>query len=359
MVHVPDTDPVFETGLYAHPEADLTDKSIFVTGATGCFGSRLVETICGQFQPKRLIVFSRDESKQFEMARRLNPADYPFLRYVLGDVRDLDRLVETMKDVDVVVHAAAMKHVTLSEQNPMECLRTNAQGTQNVIHAAERCGVTAVSVVSTDKAVQPVNMYGASKLAAEKIATSRPFGTEVTGGPRTHVVRFGNFVGSRGSVIPIFNALIRDGSASLPVTDQRMTRFWITVDEAVNFALSSLSFAKGGEIFVPKLRSMAVVDLARFMAPNLKIVFTGLRDGERLHEQLIASDVASNVLDYQHRYVILRANRTAERNLYIKAGAVKVEENFSLCSNSHPISVDDASNVKAVTQREHLRLLAD
>jgi UDP-N-acetylglucosamine 4,6-dehydratase len=337
-------DPVFETGLYSEPNIDLTGKSVFITGGTGCLGSSLVRAICDRYEPKQLVVYSRDEAKQFEMSQRLRPADHPYLRYVLGDIRDVERLTDAMEGIDIVIHTAALKHVTISEQNPVECLQTNATGTANVVRAARRNRVSTVQVVSTDKAVQPINMYGASKLAAEKIATSRPFGID-SDPTRVHVVRFGNFAGSRGSVIPIFDELIRSGATTLPVTDERMTRFWITIKEAVNFSLSSLGIAVGGEVMVPRMRAMSVVELAEVMAPTLKVEFTGLRDGEKLHEILISHDAASNVLDYQDRYIILRANRPESREHFVSLGAKAQGERFSLSSEDCQISRPEAAAI--------------
>lgn len=342
MAHVRDIDTVFHTGLYPCPVLDLDRKTILITGGTGCLGSRLAEVICSRFNPSRVIVFSRDESKQFEMAQRLKPTEYPALRFALGDVRDLDRLIEVMRDVDIVVHTAALKHVTISEQNPVECLRTNALGTHNVIQAANRTGVKCVSIISTDKAVQPVNIYGASKLAAEKIATACPFGTSTKAETIVHVVRFGNFVGSRGSVIPIFEDLIRQGAPKLPVTDKRMTRFWITLEEAVNFTLSCLHQAVGGEIFVPKLRAMAILELAKAIAPSHGIEFTGLRDGEKLHETLIAHDASTTIIELEDRFVVLGSHWTAIRDIYIDAGGKPVSDRFSLSSENCLVSLSEA-----------------
>lgn len=359
MAQVVDIDAVFHTGLYPCPPLDLDRKTILITGGTGCLGSRLTEIICTRFNPSRVIVFSRDEAKQFEMAQRLKPAAFPALRFALGDVRDLDRLVEVMKDVDIVVHTAALKHVTISEQNPVECLRTNAHGTHNVIQASIRNGVRCVSVISTDKAVQPVNIYGASKLAAEKIATACPLGAVGAAQTAVHVVRFGNFVGSRGSVIPIFENLIRNGTPRLPVTDKRMTRFWITVEEAVNFTLSCLHQALGGEIFVPKLRSMAIVELAKAMAPALEIEFTGLRDGEKLHETLIASDASSTVIELEDRFVVVGSAWAAARESYIRSGGKPVTDRFSLRSENCLVTLNKQNVQPGQTNIDNLRLMAD
>src|SRR5665213_2599512 len=239
---------------FSRPWLDLNDKAVLVTGGTGSFGKHFLKTVIAQYKPRRLIVFSRDELKQFEMAQVFPQEKYPFIRYFIGDVRDRDRLELALRDVDYVVHAAALKQVPTAEYNPFECIRTDVFGAENLVYAALRRNVKKVIALSTDKAANPVNLYGASKLASDKIfvAANNLAGAD---GTKFSVVRYGNVFGSRGSVVPFFNKLIADGADSLPITDERMTRFWITLTQGVNFVLSSMEMMKGGEIYVPKIPS--------------------------------------------------------------------------------------------------------
>ena len=287
---------------------DLNGKSVLVTGGTGSFGRRFVRTVLERFQTKRLIIFSRDELKQYEMQQDLGGDRHPGLRFFIGDVRDRQRLEMAMRGVDHVIHAAALKHVPVAEYNPGECIHTNVLGAENVVHAALSCGVKRVIALSTDKAANPVNLYGASKLAADKIfvAANNLAGSR---GTRFAVVRYGNVVGSRGSVIPFFQKLKRDGAASLPITDPRMTRFWITLQQGVDFVLSCLRSARGGEIFVPKIPSMRMVDLAACLAPDLPVRVVGIRPGEKLHEVLITAEEARTTVELDDRFVIRPAFR--------------------------------------------------
>ncbi|MEQ8502812.1 MAG: UDP-N-acetylglucosamine 4,6-dehydratase (inverting), partial [Sneathiellaceae bacterium] len=243
-------------------------KSVLVTGGTGSFGRRFVEQLLEQAKPKRLIVFSRDEFKQYEMQAALERETTRALRFFIGDVRDVERLEMAMREVDFVIHAAALKHVPAAEYNPFECIKTNVNGAQNVVTAALRCGVEKVVALSTDKAANPINLYGASKLAADKIfiAANNMSGSV---GTRFCVVRYGNVMESRGGVVELFDRLLREGARELPITDPRMSRFWITLKQGVNFVVSSLAIMQGGEIFVPKIPSMNVLDLANSLAPNL------------------------------------------------------------------------------------------
>ena len=283
--------------------AELNGKSVLVTGGTGSFGQRFVRRLLTDYKLRRLIVFSRDEDKQYEMMNRLSPQDFPALRYFIGDVRDVDRLSMAMRDVDIVVHSAALKHVPIAEYNPFECIRTNINGTENVIRAAMDCNVQKVLGLSTDKAVAPINLYGATKLAAEKllVAANNLAGEK---GTRFAATRYGNVVGSRGSVIPLFRSLIERGTDHLPITDARMTRFWITLDEGVDFVLLSLADMMGGEIFVPKLGAVKITDLATAMAPNLPQRVVGIRPGEKLHETLISIGEARSTLELDDYYLI-------------------------------------------------------
>jgi UDP-N-acetylglucosamine 4,6-dehydratase len=284
-------------------EIDLNGKSILVTGGTGSFGQAFVKHVLETQKPSRLIVFSRDETKQWEMAGKFSPEKHPSLRFFIGDVRDVDRLEMAMKSVDYVVHAAALKFVPTAEYNPFECIRTNIQGTENVIKAAIRAGVKKVLGVSTDKAVSPANLYGATKHCAEKllIAANNLSGEK---GARFAVVRYGNVVGSRGSVVPLFARLLSEGVQELPITDERMTRFWIRLDDGVKLVMTSLHMMAGGEIFVPKLKATRVADVARVMAPHLSVNYIGIRPGEKIHEALLSAEEARLTYDAGDRYVV-------------------------------------------------------
>ena len=308
--------------------------SILVTGGTGSFGRCFVDTVLRHFKPRRLIVFSRDEQKQYEMARTFDEAQLSVLRFFIGDVRDADRLELAMREVDVVVHTAALKHVPTAEYNPFECIFTNVHGAENVVKAALRAGVKQVIALSTDKAANPVNLYGASKLAADKIfvAANNLSGTD---GPRFSVVRYGNVLGSRGSVVSLFEDLLNNGADSLPITDPRMTRFWIALKRGVEFVLSSLAMMHGGEIFVPKIPSMKVVDLARTIAPDLPHRNIGIRPGEKLHEVLITEDDARTTVELEDRYIIKPAFAFWSHEHYEAVGAKPVEDGFRYASDTN------------------------
>lgn len=278
----------------------FNDKSILITGGTGSFGKHYVKTIFKRYKPKRVIVFSRDELKQFEMQQEFNS---PEMRYFIGDVRDAERLQKAMKGVDYVIHAAAMKQVPAAEYNPMECIKTNIYGAQNVINAAIYNEVDKVIALSTDKAANPINLYGATKLASDKLFIAA---NNITGGHRTKfsVVRYGNVVGSRGSVVPFFKKLIEQGALELPVTDPRMTRFWITLQQGVDFVLKNFERMQGGEIFVPKIPSMRIMDLVEAMAPGMPVKIIGIRPGEKLHEVMCPADDSHLTLEFKDHYVI-------------------------------------------------------
>jgi UDP-N-acetylglucosamine 4,6-dehydratase/5-epimerase len=322
------------------PATDLGGLSILVTGGTGSFGNALTSALCAGNHPRKLIIYSRDEMKQYEMAQRFDPAEYPFLRYFIGDVRDRDRLEMALRDVDVVVHAAALKHVPAAEYNPFECIHTNVLGAENVVQASIRNGVTRVIALSTDKAANPVNLYGASKLASDKIfvAANALAGSS---GTRFSVVRYGNVAGSRGSVMPFFRKLVEEGAESIPITDIRMTRFWITLPQGVNFVLSSLSSMRGGEIFVPKIPSMKVTDLAETMAPGVEQKIVGIRPGEKLHEVMITTDDARTTFELEDRYVIAPSfqfwSEEQENHDY---GGKPVADGFSYASDTNDVWLD-------------------
>ncbi|HJS39359.1 MAG TPA: UDP-N-acetylglucosamine 4,6-dehydratase (inverting) [Burkholderiales bacterium] len=278
----------------------LNDKSILVTGGTGSFGRQFVRTVLARYKPRRLIVFSRDELKQHEMQQELNA---PCMRYFLGDVRDRERLSQALRGVHLVIHAAALKQVPAAEYNPMESVKTNVHGAQNVVSAAIDNEVERVIALSTDKAANPINLYGATKLVSDKLFVA---GNNLAGGHKTRfaVVRYGNVVASRGSVVPLFRGLIAKGSRELPVTDPRMTRFWITLEQGVQFVLRSLERMQGGEIFVPKIPSARIVDLAEAMAPGAALKVIGIRPGEKLHEVMCPKDDSHLTLEFPDHYVI-------------------------------------------------------
>ena len=275
-------------------------KSILITGGTGSFGKKYTEILLREYKPKRIIIFSRDEQKHYRMAQHFTDS---CMRFFVGDVRDEKRLITAMDGVDYVIHAAAMKHVPIAEYNPMECIKTNIHGAQNVINAAFASGVSKVIALSTDKACNPVNLYGATKLASDKlfVAANNIAGTRET---RFSVVRYGNVVGSEGSVVPYFQKLIAEGARELPITDARLTRFWITLEQGVKFVLKNFARMQGGEIFIPKIPSMKMTDLARAMAPNLGVKIIGIRPGEKLHEVMIGRDDAIHSLEFSDHYVI-------------------------------------------------------
>lgn len=276
------------------------DKTVLITGGTGSFGKRCIDTILSQYQPKRVIVYSRDELKQYEMAQEYK-ADC--MRYFIGDVRDRDRLSLAMRGVDYVIHAAALKHVPIAEYNPMECIKTNINGASNVIDAAMENDVEKVVALSTDKAANPINLYGATKLASDKLFVAA---NNIAGGRQTRfsVVRYGNVVGSRGSVVPFFQKLMAEGATEIPITDERMTRFWITLQQGVDLVLRAFARMQGGEIFVPKIPSMRITDLAKAIAPGIPTKIVGIRPGEKLHEVMCPADDAHLTLEFPDHYVI-------------------------------------------------------
>lgn len=327
------------------------DKSILITGGTGSFGRRLVDTLLRHSRARRVIVFSRDEYKQYEMQQSLMPLGLDRMRFFIGDVRDADRLELATRGVDFIVHAAALKQVPAAEYNPFECIRTNVNGAENVVRAAIRNNVPRVLALSTDKAANPINLYGASKLASDKIFIA---GNNLsgTGDSRFAVVRYGNVVGSRGSVIPLYKKMIEDGAEFLPVTDKRMTRFWITLQQGVNFVITSLGLMYGGEIFVPKIPSMRITDLARAMAPSLPLKSIGIRPGEKLHEVMITDDDSRQTLELDDRYVIEPAFAWWQRDRYAATGATPVAEGFRFASDTNSDWLD-AARLKALIAEAH------
>lgn len=275
-------------------------KSILITGGTGSFGKKFIKILLSKYNPRRVIVFSRDELKQFEMSQIYNDS---CMRYFIGDVRDRDRLMTAMNDVDYVVHAAALKQVPAAEYNPMECIKTNINGAQNVIDACIANGVEKVIALSTDKAANPINLYGATKLASDKLFVAA---NNIVGAGKTRfsVVRYGNVVGSRGSVVPFFKSLLAKGATELPVTDERMTRFWLKLEDGVEFVLKNFQRMQGGEIFIPKIPSMRILDLVTALAPDIRINIIGIRPGEKLHEVMCPSDLYYETVEFDDHFVI-------------------------------------------------------
>ena len=322
-------------GRFAPTKLDLDGKVILVTGGTGSFGRRFIETVLTRANPRKLIVYSRDELKQSEMQIDLGdkfpPEKLGLMRFFLGDVRDRERLTLALRGVDVVIHAAALKQVPAAEYNPSECIHTNIMGAENVVWAALTNRVKQVVALSTDKACNPINLYGATKLASDKtfVAANNLAGDI---GTRFSVVRYGNVVGSRGSVAPFFQRLIAKGATELPITDARMTRFWITLNQGVDFVLSSLSLMQGGEIFVPKIPSMKMTDLAAAMAPQLGTKIVGIRPGEKLHEMMISADDARSTVDLGDRYAIEPAFVEYTREPLV---GQKLAEDFSYASDTN------------------------
>jgi UDP-N-acetylglucosamine 4,6-dehydratase len=330
------------------------NKTILITGGTGSFGHLYVETLLSRYKPRKIIVFSRDELKQFEMQQIFNG---PQMRYFIGDVRDGQRLIQACQGVDLIIHAAALKQVPAAEYNPMECIKTNINGAENVIQAAIANKVEKVIALSTDKAACPVNLYGATKLASDKlfVAANNIVGEQNT---RFSVVRYGNVVGSRGSVLPFFEKLVADGAESLPITDERMTRFWITLQEGVDFVLTSFKRMRGGEIFIPKIPSLRITDLAKAVAPELPIEIVGIRPGEKIKETMCPEDDSHLTYEFDDHFVIGpaitfygRENNDYSLNALGESGQA-VAKGASYNSEENPIflSVDD---IRVLNQQSH------
>lgn len=280
----------------------LKDKTILVTGGTGSFGKKFIRTVLDNYDVKKVIVYSRDELKQFEMEQMFRE-DKPRLRFFIGDVRDKERLFLALQGVDIVIHAAAIKQVPAAEYNPMECIKTNIFGAENIVETCLHSGVQKVIALSTDKAANPINLYGATKLCSDKIFVA---GNNITGSRNLHfsVVRYGNVAGSRGSVVPFFRHLIKQGATELPITDAAMTRFWITLDQGVNFVLQNLVRMRGGETFVPKIPSIKITDLATALAPNLPQKIIGIRPGEKIHEVMCPRDDFLHTLEFDKFFIL-------------------------------------------------------
>ncbi|WP_462150971.1 UDP-N-acetylglucosamine 4,6-dehydratase (inverting) [Pseudoalteromonas xiamenensis] len=320
------------------------NKTILITGGTGSFGKKYVKTLLERYKPKKIIVFSRDELKQFEMQQDF---DAPCMRYFIGDVRDKDRLRRAMRGVDYVIHAAALKQVPAAEYNPMECIKTNISGAENVIEAALDNNVSKVIALSTDKAANPINLYGATKLASDKLFVAA---NNIAGGHKTtfSVVRYGNVVCSRGSVVPIFQKFIDEGRDHIPITHEDMTRFWISLQQGVDFVLKNFERMLGGEIFVPKIPSIKITDLAKAMAPNLPIKVIGIRPGEKLHEVMCPADLCFDTYEYHDHFVIAPGIKFSSRTNDFDLNAIGekgqlVDANFEYnsLSNPHYLTIDE------------------
>jgi len=320
------------------------NKSVLITGGTGSFGKKYTETILRKYKPRRIIIYSRDELKQYEMQQTF---DDSCMRYFIGDVRDNERLTRAMQDVDFVIHAAAIKHVPVAEYNPMECIKTNINGAQNVIAAAIANNVEKVIALSTDKAANPINLYGATKLASDKLFVAA---NNITGSKRTRfsVVRYGNVVGSRGSVVPFFKKLIANGTDHIPITHDEMTRFWITLQQGVDFVLTNFDRMHGGEIFVPKIPSINITDLAKAYAPDIPTKIIGIRPGEKLHEIMCPADDSHLTFEFDDHYVIsptikffgaeydYKENRLGEKGASVPQGYV-----YHSGNNQHFLTVEE------------------
>jgi len=331
----------------------LDNKIILITGGTGSFGKKFVEIVLKKFKPKKIIIYSRDELKQFEMSNNIPPRKKNIFRFFIGDVRDLARLKTAMENVDAVIHAAALKQVPTAEYNPFEAVKTNIMGAQNVIDAAISTGVKRIIALSTDKAAAPINLYGATKLTSDKlfVAANNFIGLRDM---KFSVVRYGNVMGSRGSVIPIF--LQKKASGELPITDKRMTRFNITLDEGVNFVLYCLEVMVGGEIFVPKIPSLRIIDIAKAIAPKARFKVVGMRPGEKLHEEMITESDTINTLEFNNYYSIIPNNQfinQAKKKKFFKYKNQKGKKcpvgfKYDSLTNKHFLAV---SNIKKLIEK--------
>lgn len=319
----------------------LNGKIILVTGGTGSFGKKLVQIVLENYKPEKLIIFSRDELKQFEMSQRWSAKKHPSIRYFLGDIRDKERLIRAFQDVDYIIHAAALKQVPAAEYNPAEFIKTNIIGAMNIIEAALFSNVKKVIALSSDKACNPINLYGATKLCADKLFVAanvyRPVGKDKI----FSVARYGNVLGSRGSVVPFFKERAKTGV--LPITDPHMTRFWITLDQGVHFVLKVLELAKGGEIFVPKIPSMKITDLATAIAPNCRHEIVGIRPGEKIHETLIGEEDSRNTLEYNECFII-------RQNFSLGEGVPDIKDDGRPCSEGFSYRSDNNLDVIAIEE---------
>jgi UDP-N-acetylglucosamine 4,6-dehydratase len=325
-------------------------KSILITGGTGSFGKHFTKTLLEKYKPKRLVIYSRDELKQFEMQQETNE---PSMRYFIGDVRDTPRLNQALNGINYVIHAAALKQVPAAEYNPMECIKTNIHGAENVIRASLLNDVQKVIALSTDKAANPINLYGATKLCSDKLFVAAN-NISVVHPTRFSVVRYGNVVGSRGSVVPFFKKLITEGAKELPITDKKMTRFWITLQQGVDFVIKNFERMQGGEIFVPKIPSMRITDLAESIAPDMATKIIGIRPGEKLHEIMCPADDSHLTLEFADHYVITPSITFAHS---INFMIYKLEENgqpvmqgfeYNSGTNTHFLTVEELRKINGL-----------
>lgn len=326
------------------------NKSILITGGTGSFGNALAKRLLEEDACSKVIILSRDEWKQHEMLEADPIFKSSKIRYFLGDVRDKSRLERAFSDVNFIVHAAALKQVPAAEYNPAEFIKTNVLGAMNVIDTAIDCGVEKVIALSTDKAANPINLYGATKLCSDKLFVAGNSYVGAEGKPTFSVVRYGNVAASRGSVIPFWKKLLLNGATSLPVTDERMTRFWITLSEAVSFVIQCLENARGGEIFVPKIPSVHITDVAKAMKKNIKIDLTGIREGEKLHELMIGQEDARHTLEYDNHYIIVPEMYTHKKDLLMpflkgrKGKDLPLDFSYASNTNTHWLSEKEIQN---------------
>jgi len=324
----------------------FNNNSVLITGGTGSFGKKFVQTILKNYpQVTRLVIFSRDELKQFEMAQEFSPKDYPQLRYFIGDVRDKERLLKAMRDIDIVIHAAALKHVPIAEYNPFECIKTNVLGAQNVIDACLETDVRKVVALSTDKAAAPINLYGATKLCSDKlfVAANNMKGKRDI---KFSVVRYGNVFCSRGSVVPFF--LKKKAEGTIPITDKRMTRFNITLKQGVQMVLDALDRMWGGEIFVPKIPSYKILDVAKAVAPECKIEYVGIRPGEKIHEEMITETDSIHTVEFDDYYVMLPSLQLWDVEEFMQAfngRLCKSGESYNSGDNDQWLTVDDLADL--------------
>jgi len=319
----------------------FNNKKIIITGGTGSFGKKFIEIVLGKFKPSKIVIFSRDEFKQYEMRKVFNENKFPCLRYILGDVRDGIRLVQAFRDMDYVIHAAALKQVPAAEYNPMEFIKTNVYGAENVVGAAIANKVKKVIALSTDKAANPINLYGSTKLVSDKIFTSANNITGFNLGNRKKtifsVVRYGNVIGSRGSVVPIFKEIIKNNKKFFPITNSEMTRFWITLEQGVNFIIRIMKIMEGSEIFIPKLPSAKIVDLARAMDPKKPFKIIGIRPGEKIHEIMTPKETSLQTFEFKNHYVIYKNQENHNSKYKDQSGEVgiRVKEGFEYSSENN------------------------
>ena len=332
--------------------SNIYDNSdILITGGTGSFGKAVTKYILREYDPSRLIIFSRDEYKQFKMSQEIEIKNKNKIRFFIGDVRDKDRLSRAMNNVKIVIHAAAMKHIDSAEYNPIEAIKTNIIGAENVINTAIDCKVAKVLALSTDKAANPLNLYGATKLCSDKlfVAGNNLVGKGIT---KFSVVRYGNVLGSRGSVVELFKECVKKKKSFIPITDKTMTRFWITLEQGAEFVISCIHFMSGGEIFVPKIPSMRIVDLANFIAPGVQHKIIGIRPGEKINEVMITKDDAINTLEFSDRYIIVPQNILKYKNKKFTLGrksGLPVPKNFEYTSDKNSYWLDDKKLKKLLT----------